>query len=61
MKRYVEHYLELYSKQNTVSDEAFNSLPQLAILEELDAMPTFEELVKAIVALLVVIIFHQIS
>lgn len=51
MERWVEHYLELYSTENTVSEEAINSIQTLPVMEELDNMPTMAELVKAINAL----------
>jgi len=46
MERWVEHYLELYSTENTVSEEALSSIPFLPVLEELDTEPTVEELEK---------------
>lgn len=51
MERWVEHYLELYSTQNIVTDAALNAIQQLSELEELDAEPTVEELSKAIACL----------
>ena len=51
MERWVEHYLELYSTQNVVTDAALDAISQLPILEELDDEPTVEELGKAIDAL----------
>lgn len=42
--RWVEHYLDLYATQNVVADAALD----LAVLEELDALPTVEKLGKAI-------------
>ena len=51
MERWVEHYLELYSTENTVSEEAINSIPTLSVLKELDTEPTLAELEKAIDAL----------
>ncbi|XP_068680344.1 craniofacial development protein 2-like [Montipora foliosa] len=51
MTRWVEHYLELYSRENMVSQEALDALEDLPVLEELDAEPTLEELSKAIDAL----------
>ena len=46
MGRWVDHYLELYSTENTVSDDA--SIPVLSVMEELDVEPTMNELEKAI-------------
>ena len=51
MDRWVEHYLELYSTENTVSEGAINSVPVLPVLNDLDAMPTLSELEDAINAL----------
>ena len=51
MTRWVEHYLELYSRENLVSQEALDALEDLPVLVELDAEPTLEELSKAIDAL----------
>ena len=39
----MEHYLELYSTQNIVTDTALNALPGLPVIEELDNTPTLEE------------------
>ncbi|PIK37320.1 hypothetical protein BSL78_25845 [Apostichopus japonicus] len=51
MDRWVEHYLELYSIENTVSEDAINCIPVLPVLENLDKEPTMIELEKAIDAL----------
>ena len=48
MKRWVEHYLEIYGTENKVTETELNAIPQLTILEELDAEPTLDELEKAI-------------
>ena len=48
LQRWVEHYLELYSTQNIVTDAALGALPDLPVMEELDEKPTLEELSKAI-------------
>ena len=48
LQRWVEHYLELYSTQNIVTDAASNALLGLPVMEELDETPTLEELCKAI-------------
>ena len=48
LQRWVEHYFELYSTQNIVTDTALNALPGLRVIEELDNMPTLEELSIAI-------------
>ena len=51
MERWVEHYLELYSTQNVVTEAALNAIDQLPVMEELDEEPTVEELSKAMDAL----------
>ncbi|XP_076052811.1 uncharacterized protein LOC143032227 [Oratosquilla oratoria] len=48
MDRWVEHYSELYSRENTVAPSALDAIEPLAIMEELDAEPTITELCKAI-------------
>ncbi|XP_076032369.1 uncharacterized protein LOC143020093 [Oratosquilla oratoria] len=48
MDRWVEHYSELYSRENTVAPSALDAIEPLAIMEELDAEPTIAELCKAI-------------
>lgn len=48
MKRWVEHYSELYSRENSVVDSALDVIEPLPIMEDLDAEPTLEELSKAI-------------
>ena len=44
----MEHYLELYSTENTVSEEALNSIQVMPIIVELDSQPTGSETEKAI-------------
>ena len=44
----VEHYLELYATQNVVYDAILEALTHLSVMEELDTVPTVEELSKAI-------------
>lgn len=48
LDRWVEHYLELYATLNIVSDAALADIPDLPVMEELDAPPTEEELSNAI-------------
>ena len=48
MKKWVEHYLEIYGTENKVTEAALNAIPQLPVVEELDAEPTLDELEKAI-------------
>ncbi|XP_047490320.1 uncharacterized protein LOC125039959 [Penaeus chinensis] len=52
LERWVEHYLELDTTQNVVTDAALADTPDLPVMEELDALPTKEELSKAISNLL---------
>ena len=51
LARWVEHYLDLYSRENIILPEALYALEDLTVMEELDAEPTHEELSKAIDAL----------
>ena len=44
----LQRWVELYSTQNIVTDAALDALPVLPAMEELDEMPTLEELSKAI-------------
>ena len=48
MNRWVEHYSELYSRENTATPSALDSIESLPVMEELDVLPTEEELSKAI-------------
>ena len=48
MDRWVEHYSELYSRDNTVAASALDAVQPLPVMEELDAEPTTAELCKAI-------------
>ena len=48
MECWVEHFLELYSTKNVVTEAALNTISQLPITEELEEEPTEEELRKAI-------------
>ena len=48
MSQWVEHYLDIYSRENSVTQEALDSFGDLPVLEELDSEPTLEELSKAI-------------
>ncbi|XP_063615657.1 uncharacterized protein LOC134788764 [Penaeus indicus] len=48
MEHWVEHYSELYARENIVTADALNAIECLPMLEELDAEPTFDELSKAL-------------
>ena len=48
MERWVEHYSELYSRENSVVDPLLDAIGPLPIMEDLDAEPTLEKLSKAI-------------
>ena len=51
MSPWVEHYLYIHSRENSVTQEALDSIGDLPVLEELDSEPTLEDLNKAIDAL----------
>ena len=44
----MEHYSDLYSRENTVTPSALGTIKCMPIMEELDAEPTVDELSKAI-------------
>jgi hypothetical protein len=48
MERCVEHYGELYSSENVVTDTAMENTTPLPTMKELDSPKTIEELSKAI-------------
>ncbi|XP_037804032.1 uncharacterized protein LOC119598476 [Penaeus monodon] len=48
MKRWAEHYQELYSRENVVTAAAAENTASLPVMEELDAPPSVDELSKAI-------------
>jgi hypothetical protein len=48
MERWVEHYSELYSKDNSISDSARETIECLPVMVELDVEPSIEEQSKAI-------------
>ena len=48
MDRWVEHYSELYSRENSVTTSVLDAIEPLPIMEELDAEPTIAELCKAV-------------
>ena len=48
MERWVEHYSDLYSRQNIVTPTALDATECLPTMEELDMEPTVEKLGKAI-------------
>ena len=48
MERWVKDYSKLYSRQNTVSQNALDSLECLQTMDELDAVPSIDELNIAI-------------
>ena len=48
MERWVEHYSNLYSRLNTVSPNALDSLECLQTIDELDTVPSIDELNVAI-------------
>ena len=40
MERWVEHYLELYSTENTITDQALDTIETMPVMTELDSEPT---------------------
>ena len=44
----MEHYLELYSTENTITDEALDTMASLPVMRELDTEQTEDDLSKAI-------------
>ena len=48
MERWVEHNLELYTREHTVTKEALDTIMSLPVMDELDNESTVEELCKAI-------------
>ena len=48
MERWVEHYLELYSKENNIRDQALDTIETLSVMTELDTEPTLDDLSKVI-------------
>ena len=44
MERWVEHFSILYSKPNMVCNSALDAVESLAVMNELDAEPTLQEL-----------------
>ena len=51
MERWVEHFKEPYSTENTVSETAINAIEELPIMHELDSLEREAELDQAIVLL----------
>ncbi len=48
MERWAEHYQQLYSRENIVTDTVLESITPLPEMKELDDLPTVDELSKAI-------------
>ena len=48
MECWVEHYSELYSRMNVVSEEALMAMESFSTMEELDSEPTLEEINHAL-------------
>jgi hypothetical protein len=48
MDRWVEHYSELYSQQNHITQDALDATQSLPLMAELDDVPTLAELKEAI-------------
>ena len=47
MERWVEHYTELYARENVVKEGTLNAIECLPELEELDRDPTIDEVIEA--------------
>ena len=48
MEKWVEHYSDIYSRENTVSSAALDVIECLPTMDELDSEPSVEELSKAV-------------
>ena len=48
MERWVEHYTELYARENVVTEDALNAIECRPELEELDREPTIDKLNEAL-------------
>ncbi|MCG8431359.1 MAG: reverse transcriptase family protein, partial [Candidatus Omnitrophica bacterium] len=48
MERWVEHYTDVYATENIVTDTVLDSMEDLPIMEELDRLPTIDEVQQAI-------------
>ena len=48
MEPWVEHYTELYARENVVTEDPLNAIECLPELEELDREPTIDELSEAL-------------
>ena len=48
MEQWVEHYSDLYSRENTVNPSALGAIKCMPIMEELNVEPTMDQLSKAI-------------
>ena len=48
MEIWIEHYSDLYSRENTVSRTALDDIECMLTMDELDSEPLVEELSKAI-------------
>lgn len=48
MDRWVEHYSDLYSRENTVAHSALDAIESMPVMDELDTEPSINELKKAI-------------
>ena len=49
LEKWLEHYSELYSRENTVSQSALDAIERLTTLQELDDPPSLEDVSKAII------------
>lgn len=49
IERWVEQYSELYSKEDTISDNAYETIKSPSYMSKLDELLTIEQLSKAII------------
>lgn len=49
IERWVEQYSELYSKGDTISDDAYETIKSPSYMSKLDELLTIEQLSKAII------------
>ena len=48
MECWVDHYSELYSRMNVVSEKALITMESFSTMDELDSEPTWEEINQAL-------------
>lgn len=48
LERWAEHFDSVLNRPSTINDEAIDKLPQVPVEETMDAVPTLEEIQKAV-------------